>query len=268
MIKRLDTPPRQVMVQAQIFEINADSNTSMGFQFLDNRLIGGNTVLSQTAGFSGSPGGTSEGLFVKVLRNSGDQQLYLNALSQRSDFNLLSSPKIMALNNQAASLITGSSIGYKLQKTTTSTGGTVVADEVLFIQTGINFTFTPQITDDDNIKIDLNPVISDGALDASGVPQVNSTMAKTTVLVGNGQTFVIGGLITSRMDNVESKVPFLGDIPFLNTFFKKETLKEVKKELIILVTPYIVNSSSMQSMNKEVRDINQKHQRNQGGLFW
>ncbi|MFH1428794.1 MAG: S-layer homology domain-containing protein [Candidatus Margulisiibacteriota bacterium] len=270
-VRKLDAPPRQVMVEAKIFEINVDSDTTLGIQFKDSRAIGNTQLTTETTGFSGAPvAGTSTGFFVQVIRNAGNQNLYLNALASRTDLNLISTPKIMALNNQSASLITGSNLGYVTQKTSQSTGGTVVAEEVLFIQTGVDFTFTPQITDDDNIKIEINPVISDGELDASGVPQVRNTSAKTTVLVRDNQTFIIGGLITSRLENVENKVPFIGDIPFIGNFFKSELLKEIKKELIILVTPHIINQNSFTDMDSEIRGLHQRQRtaEDKTSLFW
>ena len=257
------------MVEAKIFEINAGSDTSLGFGFSDNRTINDMKLLTETRGMASAPGADSSGFFVQVLRNDNNQQIYLNALASRSDANLISSPKIMALNNQSASLITGATLGYIVEKISPSNQGPVVAQEVQFLQTGVNFTFTPQITDDDNIKISLSPSIIDGEV-VLGVPQTKTTMANTTVLVHDGQTFIIGGLIKTQLDNIETKVPLLGDIPFIGNLFKKEALKEVKKELIIMVTPHIINGPMVHSMDKEIKSMTQKQKglMENTSLFW
>jgi type II secretory pathway component GspD/PulD (secretin) len=255
-IKQLDEPPMQVLVEAKIFEMSLTNESSFGIKWrASDQNNAGNFV--QSPGLVPANAQKSSGLFVQVLEKS--VQAYLDALETRTDYDLLSCPKIMVLNNKEASLINGENIGYKVQTTSTSTGGTVVADEIRFLKTGTSLVFTPHISKDGYIQLDLYPRISDGIINPdTKAPDEKTTEARTRVIVRDGQTFIIGGLVRDKVQETITQVPGLGDLPLLGSLFKSKTLSKTKKEIVVMVTPHIVDATWISSTAQEVKAVDQK----------
>ncbi|MBU0579698.1 MAG: S-layer homology domain-containing protein, partial [Candidatus Margulisbacteria bacterium] len=268
-IDRLDAPPLQVMVEAQIFELSLDDQDSFGTNIYENNNQN-DTGQVKTIGFANdAPGATYKGLFVKVLK--GDTEAFLNALRSRSDFELLSSPKIMAINNQEAALSTGEDVGYQDETTTYTTGGSVTSKTTKFAHATTELKFTPHISKDGFIMIDLQPVISEVALDANGVPTIKTTDAHTQVVVADGQTFIIGGLIKDKIEEVTNEVPILGSIPWIGNFFKSKSLVKRKRHITVMVTPHIIDAFHAENMSNEINNVKDTHQefrqKREGSIF-
>lgn len=166
----------------------------------------------------------------------------LTAAASEGKAKILSEPKIATLNNQAANINVTTQIPY-VTSNVASTG--VQTQTVSYVTTGIKLTVTPSINADGRITLQVNPDVSQPSATAAGstqtgAPAVDSRNATTTVLVRDGETIVIGGLITDTLQDTISKIPLLGDIPILGWLFKKRSKSRVRAELLIFVTTRIL----------------------------
>ena len=253
LIRNLDIPPRQVMVEAKIIEVSLNESQSMGTNQAWTNPDNATQVL-QTKGLANQPTATGAiGLYYSIT----DQNLtsLVEMLSTRTGFNILSSPKVMALNEQKAEIITGSRLGYKT-KTVTTTG---MVENVEFLDVGTKLVITPSIKSDGLIIMEIHPEISEGSI-INDLPQKNSTETTTQLIVKDGQTIVIGGLIRDSQKKEVKGVPVLMDIPFLGSLFKRTDITSEKKEVIVLITPHIVNSKYLTEMESKAANIEKQRQ--------
>ncbi|MFC1483006.1 type II secretion system protein GspD [Candidatus Margulisiibacteriota bacterium] len=245
LINTLDKPPLQALVEAKIFEVSLSDEESLGIIFNSQ----GDDATAQTAGFAKAvPAANNSGLYIQVLE--GDTQINIEALATKDKLNLISAPKIIALNNQTAVIETGKSLGYRVKTTTYTGGNTSDAEDVRFLDISTRLAITPRIGKDGYILLKIQPEISDGTI-IEEIPQKQYTRTQTEVLVKNKQTIVIGGLIYDREEEIKSQVPFLGDIPLIGIFFRKKTYKKDKREIIIVITPTIIDYETAQKIKNE-----------------
>ncbi|MBI4395835.1 MAG: type IV pilus secretin PilQ [Elusimicrobia bacterium] len=161
----------------------------------------------------------------------------LNALAQRGQTKILSSPKVVTVNNQAARIQVGSKIPFSV---TNVTGTGVVTQSFQFVDVGILLSVTPTINADNRIRVKVKPEVSfPGSVGPAG-PEINTRNAETEVIIRDGETLVIGGLIDEQMRETAQKVPLLGDIPVLGVFFRSTSDSKRRNELLVFVTPRIV----------------------------
>ena len=166
----------------------------------------------------------------------------ISAAASEGKAKVLSDPKIATLNNQPANINVTTQIPY-VTSNVASTG--VQTQTVSYVTTGIQLTVTPSINADGRILLVINPNVSQPSVTASantqtGAPAVDTRNAQTTVLVRDGETIVIGGLISDSLQDTISKIPILGDIPILGWLFKKKTKSRVRNELLIFVTTRVM----------------------------
>ncbi len=178
----------------------------------------------------------------------------LDFLGTNGDTKVVSNPKVLTLNNQQALITIGDTINYKLTTTTNSTeaGATVAQDEeVKSIFVGVLLNITPEITDNGEIILRINPSVSDfkNPDDATSstvrtiAPDTSEKKLSTVVKVKNGNTIILGGLITNKEIQDKSKVPLLGDIPLLGNAFKHTNDTKTVQELIFVITPRIIGAN-------------------------
>jgi type IV pilus assembly protein PilQ len=166
----------------------------------------------------------------------------ISAAAAEGKAKVLSDPKIATLNNQPANINVTTQIPY-VTSNVASTG--VQTQTVNFTSVGIQLTVTPSINADGRILLVVNPNVSQpsvtaAANTATGAPAVDTRAAQTTVLVRDGETIVIGGLISDSLQDTIAKIPLLGDIPILGWLFKKKTKSRVRNELLIFVTTHVL----------------------------
>ncbi|MBI5201287.1 MAG: hypothetical protein HY925_06850, partial [Elusimicrobia bacterium] len=166
----------------------------------------------------------------------------LTAAASQGKVKVLSDPKIATINGKAATINITNQLPY-VTSNVTPTG--TVSTQVTYVTTGIQMTVKPTINADGRVTLDVEPNVSQPTALASGAgttgaPGIDSRQAKTTVVVRDGETIVIGGLITDSVSNVEAKVPLFGDIPLLGWLFRKKTTSRQRVELLIFVTPKLM----------------------------
>ncbi|NNN07194.1 MAG: type IV pilus secretin PilQ [Elusimicrobia bacterium] len=167
----------------------------------------------------------------------------ITAAASEGKAKILSDPKIATLNNQAATIAVTSQIPYVTSNV--SPTAATVTETVNYVTTGITLTVTPTINADGRILLIIQPNVSQPSATAAantqtGAPAIDTRNANTTVLVRDGETVVIGGLISDSVSDTISKIPFLGDIPVLGWLFKKKSQSRTRMELLIFVTTRIM----------------------------
>lgn len=253
-IKKLDRRSKQVFVQVLIAEVSLDKSRELGLQ---TGLIGGgspNSTLTVaglydplgTLGAIGTAlGGLSAtlGLPSDLTASPLNITAVLKALDKKGLLNILSTPNILTSDNKEAEINVGENVPFQ-GSSSVSTGIQTTSIERKDI--GINLKIKPQISEGDYIRMDINQEIS-AVKDSRGQAidlVTTKRSAKTSIVVKDKETVVIGGLIQDTEEETVSKVPLLGDIPLLGYLFKTKSKARKKTNLMILLTPHIVKDAA------------------------
>jgi type IV pilus assembly protein PilQ len=251
-IKKLDIPVRQVLIEARFVEATTQYNAQLGGKlgFTGPGVAAGtgarvgNTGLNgavtaagvNNAGFiSGQGGSVNLSLFDALATKT--LSLELNASEVDGKTKSIASPRVMTGDSTPAMIKSGVQIPYTLA------GSATTGPSVAFKDATLSLTVTPKITPDDRVMMNLNLTQDTVGTLYGGVPSINSKNVTTTVLVDNGGTVVIGGIYTQDSQDSVSKVPLLGDIPILGWLFKNDIKADSKSELLVFITPKILKDS-------------------------
>jgi pilus assembly protein CpaC len=252
--------PQQVLLKVRVAELNRTGLRQIGGDFLSidpstgaivGTQIGGAAVsaaataasrLTGSAATAVSPQTTLFGIF-----QEGDFAVFLSALRRNSLLKLLAEPNLVALNGQQASFLAGGQFPVPISQPGSSGAAPTVTVE--FHDFGVKLAFVPFILDDDTIRLTVDPEVSTIDPSISGtvlvpggtpVPALSIRKAHTVVELHQGQTLAIAGLMQLSLDGNTSRIPGLGDLPIIGPFFSNTTSSRMEKELIVLVTPYLV----------------------------
>ena len=249
-IEELDVRPPQVLLEVLIAEVTLDKTNQYGvnWQVFTQRGIAGDSTRGLSVGV-GQPAFTDsvlaglQGLGVRLIRLASiDVRAIIRALASQTNVRVLSTPRILALNNEEARILVGSQVPFSQS---TRTGLDVVVDRVVqFRNVGTQLTIIPTINKDGYVTFRLLQEVSaltqqtiQAALNA---PVITVREAETSAIVKNGSTVVIGGLIGETEEVTETGVPVLKDVPILGYFFKGHSVTRNRTELAIFLTPYVV----------------------------
>jgi type IV pilus assembly protein PilQ len=265
LIKLLDKPIPQIMIEARIVEASLTFGRSLGVQWGGTAkfdaahgnptgltspssigITGGNSMgvtpsgngnflVNMPAPAGATTGGGAIGFTFGSLSKAFNLDLVLSALESTGEGKVISSPRVSALDNKEAKIEQGVSIPFS----TTSASGT----QIQFIDAKLALTVTPHATPDNKIflKIQATKNAPDTSLlGASGQPSIRKNEATTEILLADGETAVIGGILTLNRSVSYTKVPFFGDLPLIGWLFKSKTTSEDKGELMIFITPRVV----------------------------
>lgn len=248
LLKSLDLPEKQVLIEARIVEASSDFTRDIGVQWgihstrnLNLNDVGGSAfeansgfggILSGTAPASGAFGpGMATGIAFGKIITGGQLDLRLSAAATTGRVKIISTPKVVTLNNKAAKISQGQSIPYQ----TTSAEGT----KTEFVEAALTLEVTPHITADGSVIMKIKA--SNNSAGAGTPPPINKKEATTELLVKNGETTVIGGIYVDSDTENDQGVPFLKDIPLFGHLFKSSTKTKNKTELLIFITPKVVS---------------------------
>ncbi|MBN2160053.1 MAG: hypothetical protein JW807_11710 [Spirochaetes bacterium] len=272
-IKELDIVREQVLIEAMIVEVNVDNGWGFGIDWmLGNKtgihMYGGSSINSSNIPNYKIPDWAPAGKSLAVPIGTGLQLGYmpdldvlgfalLNASATDSNFNILSTPQILTIDNSEAELNVGEEIGVPTNNRITDQNTTFQTFEYKTV--GIKLKITPHITKQARITLDLyqevNSVLGDTTITSSGSlvpPKLGKRDIKTKVTVHDGKTIVVGGLISNQKNVTESKVPLLGDIPLLGWLFKNKNVSYSKRNLLVFITPHIVTKKGrLDAITKE-----------------
>ncbi len=232
-ITQTDVPPRQVMVEVQILEIDLDDDLKCGVNFEEIARIGGTSIRFETTGFADPD--SPQAFFIDI--NGGDLSSLVDLLQSTTDAKTLASPKLLAVNGQKSRIQIGEKLPYRL----TTTTQTSTQESVQFLDVGVVLEFTPWITRDGRVLMRIAPKVSQGAVNANtGLPEEATTEVETDAFLADGQGIVIGGLIKESDDIRQSKVPLLGDIPVAGVLFQHRRDTRRRSEIIVALMPHLL----------------------------
>jgi len=203
-----------------------------------------------------------------------DFGVFLDALKDQGNINMLSSPKISALNNQKAVIkLTTKQVSWIKTQTTIAAGGlqSDITYQPQIDEVGIFLDVTPQIASDGKITMQIHPSVSEvrdfsspnNNPELGSKPVINVREIDTMVEAMSGETIVIAGLISDRLNETKRSIPLLGDIPYLGMLFSFNKQERTKSELVIMMTPYVLNAKKVD----EIRAEHEKRISDMGGDF-
>lgn len=249
----IDRPVDQVLIEARIVIADESFAKELGSRFsIDGTQTNTNNVVEGFAdtglglGLPGAPG-----LGFSILAGSHSINMELSALETTGRGEIISNPRVITSNQKEALIRQGQEVGYTSSTPGEAGSGAQAVSTVAFKDVLLELKVTPTITQDGRVylaialkKDDISGFVTTSA---GRVPQINKREINTAVLVENGQTVVVGGVYEIRSTDDISKVPFLGDIPFLGNFFKKKGKSKGKAELLIFITPTVLMTSRAQA---------------------
>ncbi len=277
-VAQLDIPVRQVMIEARVVEANVDYDKSLGVRWGGALHKGnwrgfgkdGNVGIKDEDGFNCGPfagrctlpvGGGSgsttgnnsptpfvdlgaanstSGLGIGFVTNNLILDLQLSAMEKSGNGEIVSQPKVVTSDKQTAKILKGAEIPYQ---ESSSSGATSTS----FKEAALSLEVTPQITPDNRVimEVKVTKDAPDFANALNGVPPINKNEVNASVLVADGETIVIGGVFSNQQTSSVEKVPFLGDLPFVGRLFKRDMVEERKAELLVFLTPRIMNNQAI-----------------------
>jgi type IV pilus assembly protein PilQ len=237
-IAAVDTKPLQVAIEATILSIKLDDKTKMGvsFEFLKDNP---NVRFGIGSPANALPAKLDKGglQFGFVDANLGE---FIDALETIQDTNVIATPRVLVLNKHRAEVQIGKQDGY-INSTVTETS---TSQSVAFLDTGTILRIRPFISRDGLIRMELHPELSTGTVvveEMMTIPKKEVTQVTTNVMVRDGCTVIIGGLIREQITNETSQIPLLGGLPYVGPLFRsKEDQSTVREEILILLTPHII----------------------------
>ncbi|MFY1017369.1 type IV pilus secretin PilQ [Ectopseudomonas khazarica] len=270
-IAQLDIPVRQVMIEARIVEANVDYNKALGVRWGgasrrgnwsvygkdgatsfddDGRALlpGSDTVGSFTLEDGTAPvpfvdmgvANSTAGIGIGFLTDNITLDLQLSAMEATGNGEVISQPKVVTSDKETAKILKGQEVPYQ---EASSSGATSTS----FKEAALSLEVTPQITPDNRIIMEVKVTKDAPNFQAAinGVPPINKNEVNAKVLVNDGETIVIGGVFENTQTKATEKVPFLGDLPFVGRVFRRDIVQDEKTELLVFITPRIMNNNSI-----------------------
>ena len=261
-IRKLDVPPRQVLIDVTIAEITLTGDLKFGLEWAFNNGRHGSGKLD-----TGSPGisALAPG-FSYMLSNSnvvGGVAAALNLLATDSRVKVISSPHIMVTDNQTAKIQVGDRVPVTSQTQSVLGSVTGLIASIQYIDTGILLTVTPRINAGGQVTMEINQEVSAASITTTSSinsPTISKRAVKTTVVVKSGETMVLGGLITDNKTTASSGLPYLSKIPFIGGLFGAQTFANTRTELVLLITPRLVAN------NQQAHEVSEEFRKKLSGL--
>ncbi|HIJ90340.1 MAG: type II secretion system secretin GspD [Desulfobulbaceae bacterium] len=270
LLERLDNLPRQVLIEVLVAEVTLNDSWEFGIEWAlkNNQLKIDGTNYGQTfkTDFASS---IKSGFSYSVFRSTNDVVGLLNALAAETDVSLLSSPQILVLNNEQAFVNVGDQVPIVTTETERvgSTDYPVVDKTIQYKDTGTILKVRPRINYDGVVILDIDQQVSaaiENKLGGTNSPIISTRELKTKLAVKNGQSIMMGGLIKKGNTTTQNKIPLLGDIPLLGWAFKYEKQSNAKTELLVMITPYVIESDDV--LDQYIKKFQEKMQGLRKGL--
>jgi general secretion pathway protein D len=268
-VAELDVQPIQVLIEAVIVQVKLVKGMELGvnFSLLDGAgravgVVGNGADINAAAGFlpatvlqTGTNAGLLKGTPISGLAADSNGLKFgfvdksttgfIKALETVGETKVLASPRLLVLNKERAEIHLGDKLGYY---TTTQTQTSTV-QTVEFQDVGTQLRIRPFISSDGMIRMEVRPERSSGIIDGEGIPQVNTAQATTNVIVPDGATIVIGGLIEDEVVDKLAGLPLLSRLPWVGALFRETSTDTTKKELIVILTPHIWRPECPEHLN-------------------
>lgn len=250
LVAELDKEKGQVYVLARIIEVNDELVNNIGVQY---GIFGGTAGSNGLATFSSNlNGGTVpsfkvDGLTIPDIKSGLALGASLNLLKQNGALDVVSEPSILAVNNKESSIYVGEKISIKTSSSESSLSTTDdrIRNSYSREDVGLTLKVKPRISNDDKVTLEISTLLEGikATQTTSGNPDTLKKEIKTTAILNNGESVIIGGLIENKNESTNHKVPVLGDIPVVGGLFSNDSNTKTKKNLVVIVTPYMIPKS-------------------------
>jgi general secretion pathway protein D len=266
LMERLDNLPRQVLIEVMVVEVTLNDSWQFGIEWAlkNNQLKIDGTKYGQsfTTDFASK---ITSGFSYSVFRSANDVVALINAIADQNDTTLLSSPQILVLNNEEASVNVGSQVPILTSQSApinpADTTNFFQTSTVQYKDTGTLLKVRPRINHDGLVILDIVQQVSSAEVNTFGgteSPVISTRELKTRLAVKNGQSIMMGGLISKNNGSIQSKIPLLGDIPLLGWAFKYEKRNNDKTELLVMITPYVIETDDV--LDQYIKKFQEKMQ--------
>lgn len=278
-IAELDVRRPQVLVEALIMEMGYQRSLELGVEWRTTTDYSGNNTtvvgatnfgeISSLSSLATNPLAGPSGLFLAAIDGTVEVGgvtfpnigALVKALQKKGDVDVLSTPHLLTTDNEEAEIIVSDNIPFQTSEKFDSNGNPIYTYE--YRDVGMTLRFTPQINDEDYVKLNLFQEISDvlsvSTGGSSNAPSTTKRSAKTTVVIKDGATVVIGGLLQDDSQLTGSSVPCLGDLPLIGALFRSNSRSKDKSNLMIFLTPHIIRESA--DLEEITRDKAEEHER-------
>ena len=253
LLARIDIRTPQVMIKVEVLEVTTKAVENLGINWsgtfaaytgpIHNTIFPMNNSL-------GRNNSSGEGVATTGTFSMSGATATISALLNNTDTKILARPQVMAMNNETAKIeLSSKEKASKITQASTSNTVTTTGDTYEEEDTGVILEVTPQISKDGYITMNLKPSVTELELSRfTGAYDTHKRATETTVMVKDGETVVIGGLIKSKHEGGIKKLPFFGDIPILGAAFRYKSKDNADRELIIFITPNIIKEASSYAM--------------------
>ncbi len=256
LLEALDRAPREALIEVTIAELTLDDTHNLGINWTSvnhlgkdytQRLGTGTNVLTSGGGLEL---GTS-GFNYAILNGVGDVRALLNAFAENKRLSVLSTPRVLAKSGSEARIEVGTEVPIITSQGSTNTiqnaGTTGILQSIDYRKTGVLMTVTPVIHSGNRIDLTVSQEVSQALSNTTpGItsPLIQNRRVSTELTLGDGQTVVIGGLISESRTATDNGVPYLKDVPGLGLLFRNQALTKDRTELLVFITPYVISSDA------------------------
>jgi len=252
LLQILDKPAKEALIEVTVAEVKLTQDSQLGIEWLVNQArIGGS---SSTAGTLGGLSIGTAGFNFRIFNDAGATRLLLNALASSNRATILSSPRVVARNGETATIQVGEEVPIISSQqvattgtTTAPTATTTVPQSIQYKNTGVILNVKPVIHSGDRVDLDISQEVSAAQATTTGVstsPTFSTSKVQTKLSLRNGATVLLGGLMKSNKSEGSAGIPVLKDIPGVGQLFRKDIDSSVRTELIVLITPYIIEDDN------------------------
>jgi len=276
LLERLDNMPRQVLIEVMVAEVTLSDAWDMGIEWAlhKNGSINGNSYtnyltnkptttdnipLGTVTAPLNSLVNTGVGVTYSVLNSAGEVAGVLNAIASNNNVSILSSPQVMVLNNETATVNVGESVPIVTNQTGDIANATNLNQTIQYKDTGVILKVTPKINYDGIIILNIDQQVSSAASGnqkGENSPRISNRQLTTKLAVRDGQTVFMGGLISNNVSYSDSGIPLLKDLPLLGWAFKYQSEEKKKTELLVMITPFVIESENV--LDQYVKNFNEK----------
>jgi general secretion pathway protein D len=289
-IKQLDVMPLQVLLEAKIISVDLRDELKYGMQWtFENNMdlggsrgvhtgVGGLNVGGQSnildIGLNSALSAVAQGFTYGLVDNGGNLKVALNLLADNNKIDIISTPSLMVLNNQEGSIKVGDSIPIRTSESTNTSGGVgangninnlIQTSPIQNEDTGVDLTVTPRVNANGTVILEIEQKVNELSPNQSTVissPTILKREIKSSVAVVDGESVVLGGLMTETHTDGNVGIPILKDIPYLGWLFGSQIKNVRKNELIVIITPRVIEDKY------DARKVTDEYKRKLTGIFY
>jgi len=255
LVDEIDKQPTQILIEAKILEVTLTDEDSYGLDWSKFFSSDGGDGSFGTRGL-GNEG--SAGFFTEFVNDN--LSVALDALTSQGRVRTLSSPKLLSVENQESSVIVGDRRGYSV----TTTINQVTTESIEFLESGVILRVTPAVDEMGQVMMDIHPEVSTGIINPlTGIPSQTTTEVTTRMIVPDGQTIFVGGLIKHSVEESKSGVPVLGRIPGVGRLFSNRENTTTNTETVVLITPTVLKADT-RTIEERTIDVIDRMEQQQG----